>query len=175
MGNESILDAMSEFSGRTLLTIKRGADDLFKRKLNDGLMILVGSAVSHFDPAKEDKNAFVKALEAGSYFDGPGLELKVTRASWTQVVGWMQESFDDACAAGIDARIQISNIEGDELAHSQGMITFTASFSYLPEELHFIIGADRKIPLLTVAKKLQEEWIPKEEEDGGEKQDADTE
>ena len=168
MTQSSILDTMKEFSGRSLLSIKRGADGLFKKKLNDGLMILVGSAVSHFDPSKENKNVFAETTTAGEYFEGPGLSLKVKQASWGQLIGWMKEAFDDACTAGIDIRFQVANIEGDERAHSQGLISFDAAFSYLPEELHFMIGADRAIPLLSVAKKLEEVWIkPKEKTDDG--------
>jgi hypothetical protein len=128
-------------------------------------MILVGSAVAHFDPAKENKNVFAEALSPGSPFPGPGLQLNVERTSWKQVNGWMAEAFSEACTAGIDIGLKIWNIDDNAAAHAQGSVNVQVLFSYIPEELSFLAKEGGQKPLLMIAKKLQAAWIPQEDDD----------
>lgn len=161
MGQDSILEAMKDFSGRTLIAIQKGANGLFEKKLNDGLMILVGSAIAHFDSAKEGKNVLAGAVMTPG---GPELEIQAHSVSWGQIINWMKESFEEACTAGLDLSFTSSNIRRDPNAHSQGLVEFNCISGYLPQELQFLTELDKPVPLLTVAKKLQEAWIPSEKE-----------
>jgi len=166
MGQDSILEAMKEFSGRTLLAIRKGADGLFEKKLNDGIMIMVGSAVAHFDSDKQNKNVFGTAVQLQN--GSPGLEVIVNSASWGQLIGWMKESFEDACTAGLDLECSIGNIENDPHAHAQGLVECTITSGYLPEELQFLTEVGKPVPLLSIARKLQEAWVPQEKSDDDE-------
>jgi hypothetical protein len=170
MTQQKVLKSMQGFNGRMIMAMRKASDDLLTKKLNEGMMILVGCGLATFDSAKTGTNARVRALKAGETFDGPGIVIDVEQATWGMLHAWINEAFDEVCLAGINTRLHVYNIDDDPELESQGIIGITASFSYMPQELYWLIEAEEGAPLLTVAKKLKDAWLPDddEEEDDGE-------